>query len=90
MVRSVKRDTKKTTGRRAGHTRVSIKHQVTIPLEAFETAGLKPGDTLKVEANELGRVTLTRLDALLDKYRGALTPGAITNDDIERLRDEWP
>lgn len=89
MAQNVKRDGKR-GDRRAGHTRVSSKHQVTIPREAFETAGLKAGDTVKVEANGPGRVTLTRLDALLDKYRGALTPGAITNDDIGRLRDEWP
>jgi len=69
---------------------VSSKHQVTIPRQAFETAGLKEGDTVKVEANGPGRVTLTRLDELLGKYRGALTPGAITNADIGRLRDEWP
>lgn len=89
MARDVKR-TIRVRGRRAGHTRVSSKHQVTIPREAFETAGLQPGDTVKVEADGPGRVTLTRLDALLEKYRGALTPGAITNDDIGRLRDEWP
>ena len=58
--------------------------------DAFATAGLKAGDSVKVEANGPGRVTLTRLDELLDKYRGALTPGAITNEDIGRLRDEWP
>ena len=26
---------------------------------------------------------------LLAAFRGALTPGAITNEDIERIRDEW-
>ena len=89
MARNVKRDAKR-SGRRSGHTRVSSKHQVTIPRDAFATAGLKAGDSVKVEANGPGRVTLTRLDELLDKYRGALTPGAITNEDIGRLRDEWP
>jgi bifunctional DNA-binding transcriptional regulator/antitoxin component of YhaV-PrlF toxin-antitoxin module len=69
---------------------VSSKHQVTIPRQAFQAAGLKAGDTVKVEAQGPGRVVLTRLDALLDKYRGALTPGAIRNQDIARLRDEWP
>lgn len=69
---------------------MSSKHQVTIPRQAFETAGLKEGDTVKVEANGPGRVTLTRLDELLGKYRRALTPGAITNADIGRRRDEWP
>jgi len=89
MARNVKRAPKR-AARRSGHTRVSSKHQVTIPRQAFETAGLKAGDTVKVEANGPGRVTLTRVDELLGKYRGALTPGVITNEDIGRLRDEWP
>jgi bifunctional DNA-binding transcriptional regulator/antitoxin component of YhaV-PrlF toxin-antitoxin module len=42
-------------------TRVSSKHQVTIPASAFRTAGFAPGDTLKVEAQGAGRVVLTRI-----------------------------
>jgi bifunctional DNA-binding transcriptional regulator/antitoxin component of YhaV-PrlF toxin-antitoxin module len=89
MAHRVKRESKR-SGRRSDHTRVSSKHQVTIPRQAFETAGLSEGDTVRVEANGPGRVTLTRLEELLGKYRGALTPGAITDADIARLRDEWP
>jgi bifunctional DNA-binding transcriptional regulator/antitoxin component of YhaV-PrlF toxin-antitoxin module len=88
MAEEVKRATA-VGGGRAGRTRVSSKHQVTIPREAFQTAGLRAGDTLRVESAGPGRVTLTRLDALLDAYRGALTGGAITNGDLERMRDEW-
>ena len=80
---------KGTSRKREGGSRVSSKHQVTIPIEVFRTAGLSPGDTVKVQAQGPGRITLTRLDVLIDKYRGALTPGAITNADVERLRDEW-
>ena len=43
-------------------TRVSSKHQVTIPAGAFRTAGFAPGDTLKVEAEGAGRVVLTRIE----------------------------
>jgi predicted nucleic acid-binding protein len=52
-------------------TRVSSKHQVTIPAVAFRTAGFAPGDTLKVEAEGAGRVVLTRIDELLDRGRAA-------------------
>ena len=76
-------------GSAPGHTRISSKHQVTIPRGAFREAGLEAGDTLRVEAAGPGRVTLTRLDALLDKYRGALSRGAVTRRDVDRLRDEW-
>jgi AbrB family looped-hinge helix DNA binding protein len=60
---------KKTEGgtRRRNQTKVSSKHQVTIPSGAFHGAGLEPGDTLKVEAMGAGRIVLTRLDELLDR-----------------------
>jgi bifunctional DNA-binding transcriptional regulator/antitoxin component of YhaV-PrlF toxin-antitoxin module len=70
-------------------TRISSKHQVTIPLDAFNGAGFKPGDTVKVEALGPGRVALTRLDSLLETYRGTATPGTAGPDEIDRLRDEW-
>lgn len=70
-------------------TRVSRKNQVTIPVGVLEEAGLSAGETVEVEASGPGRVTVTRLDALLERYRGALEPGAVTNQQLERLRDEW-
>ncbi len=76
-------------GAGVGRTRVSSKHQVTIPRAAFETAGLRTGDTLRVEAAGTGRVTLTRLDALLERYRGALPAQTISNADIEQMREQW-
>lgn len=80
---------KKRPRRRRDHTRISSKHQITIPLDAFVRAGFEAGDTVRVEALGPGRVTLTRLDALLDRYRGSMSPGAVTSEDIERLRGEW-
>ena len=75
--------------RTGGQTRVSSKHQVTIPAEAFRTAGLAPGDTLRVEADGAGRVVMTRLDELLDRYSGCLDPAGGLRAQVERLRDEW-
>src|SRR5215217_5554174 len=45
--------------RRRGFTRLSGKRQVTIPLQALERTGLRPGDELKVEVDAAGRITLT-------------------------------
>jgi AbrB family looped-hinge helix DNA binding protein len=70
-------------------TRVSSKHQVTIPAGAFRTAGFEPGDTLKVEADGAGRVVLTRIDELLDRYSGCLETGGDLRDRVEGLREEW-
>lgn len=70
-------------------TRVSSKHQVTIPAGAFRSAGLEPGDTLKVEADGAGRVVLTRIDELVDRYSGRLETGGDLRGRVEGLRGEW-
>lgn len=70
-------------------TRVSSKHQVTIPAPAFRGAGLQPGDTLRVEAEGTGRVVLTRVDALIERYRGCLSTGGELGRQVRELRQEW-
>lgn len=71
------------------HTRISSKHQVTIPAGAFRSAGFEPGDTLQVEAEGAGRVILTRVDELLDRYSGCLGTGGDLREQVEGLREEW-
>ncbi|MHB8247233.1 MAG: AbrB/MazE/SpoVT family DNA-binding domain-containing protein [Acidimicrobiales bacterium] len=75
--------------RGAGHTRISTKHQVTIPINAFVDAGFKAGDAVTAEALGPGRVVLARQDALLDEFSGALSTRGNLRKMIERLRDEW-
>jgi len=70
-------------------TRVSSKHQVTIPAGPFRAAGFEPGDTLKVEAEGAGRVILTRIDEMLDRYSGCLATGGDLREQVEGLREEW-
>jgi len=70
-------------------TRVSVKHQVTIPSRAFRTAGLEPGDVLRVEAEGVGRVVLTRLDEMVDRYSGCIDTGGDLRERVEGLREEW-
>jgi AbrB family looped-hinge helix DNA binding protein len=74
---------------RRNQTKVSSKHQVTIPAAAFRSAGLEPGDTLRVEADGAGRIVLTRLDELLDRYSGCLDTGGSLRAQVEGLRGEW-
>jgi AbrB family looped-hinge helix DNA binding protein len=76
-------------GGRRNQTKVSSKHQVTIPIAAFRGAGLEPGDTLKVEADGAGRIVLTRLDELLDRYSGCLDSGGALRVQVDGLRGEW-
>jgi AbrB family looped-hinge helix DNA binding protein len=75
---------------RRSQTKVSSKHQVTIPAPAFHGAGLRPGDTLRVQADGAGRLVLTRVEELLDRYSGALDSGGELGAQVEGLRGEWP
>jgi hypothetical protein len=50
---------------------------------------LKPGDAVRAEAIGPGRVVLTRTDALLDEFSGALSTDGALRKAVERLRDEW-
>jgi len=70
-------------------TRVSSKHQVTIPAGAFRMAGFSPGDTLKVEADGAGRVVLTRIEELVNRYSGCLETDGDLRERVEGLREEW-
>jgi len=74
--------------RRRGYTRVSPKHQVTIPAEALAAAGIQVGDRLKVEARPGGELVFTRVHDVLERYAGSLT-GMYPPGYLDELRDEW-
>lgn len=81
--------------RRRGHTRISRKNQVTIPVSVLAATRLGPGQELRVEAAETGAIVLTpvtgrgaRRRAAIARTAGSL-PGVYEPGDLERLRDEW-
>lgn len=74
---------------RRGLTRVSAKHQVTIPSEAFKKAGLVAGDRLRVESSGPGRVVFTRLTDVLDELSGCLSNGGELRRSVDAARNEW-
>ena len=83
---------KKTTGipaRSGGGSRVSSKHQITIPIGAFNEAGLREGDVVQIRAQGRGRVLIARVDDLLDEYAGCLSSGGQLGRAVRGLRDEW-
>jgi AbrB family looped-hinge helix DNA binding protein len=86
MAPNVKKDPQ---ARQRDRTKVSSKHQVTIPVGAFRSAGLQPGDTLRVEADGAGRLVLTRVEELLDRWSGALDSAGDLRAQVEGLRGEW-
>jgi len=73
----------------AGRSRVSSKHQITIPLAAFTEAGLREGDLVQVRAQGHGRVLIARLDDLIDEYAGSLSTGGELGRTVRGARGEW-
>jgi bifunctional DNA-binding transcriptional regulator/antitoxin component of YhaV-PrlF toxin-antitoxin module len=74
--------------RRPGITRVSRKHQVTLPVDVLRDAGLHPGDELRVIADGRGRLVLTAVRDPLEELIGS-APGLSAMTDLEALRNEW-
>jgi len=75
--------------RTAGRSRVSGKHQITIPIGAFSEAGLREGDVMQVRAQGRGRVVIARVDDLVDEFAGALSTGGELGRTVRGLRREW-
>ncbi len=82
-------EVKKSTRHSAGRSRISGKHQITIPISAFSEAGLREGDVVHVEAQGRGRVVVARIDDLIDEYAGCLRTGGELRRTVGRLRQEW-
>jgi bifunctional DNA-binding transcriptional regulator/antitoxin component of YhaV-PrlF toxin-antitoxin module len=74
--------------RRRGATRISSKHQITIPADALRAAGLEVGERVVAHADGPGRVVLEREHDVIAEFAGALT-GAYTRDELDGLRAEW-
>lgn len=79
---------KRVKNRRRGYTRVSAKHQVTLPIATLRDAGIRTGDTLRAEVRGPGEVVLIRDEDPLDRFAGALT-GAFAPGELDELRDGW-
>jgi bifunctional DNA-binding transcriptional regulator/antitoxin component of YhaV-PrlF toxin-antitoxin module len=88
MATQVKKS-KRSAGRGAGRSRVSSKHQITIPIGAFSDAGLREGDVVQVKAQGRGRVLIARMDDLIDEYAGCLSTGGELGRTVRGLREEW-
>jgi bifunctional DNA-binding transcriptional regulator/antitoxin component of YhaV-PrlF toxin-antitoxin module len=67
--------------------RISTKHQVTLPVESLEAAGLRPGDEVTIEAEGADRIVVRRaasdLVSALGVFDGLYEPG-----HLEKLRSE--
>lgn len=71
-----------------GTTRISPKHQITLPVAALRESGLEIGDRLKVIESGPGHIHLIRIDNLVAEFAGALT-GRIDRTLLDELDTEW-
>lgn len=74
--------------RRKGFTRISAKHQATLPVEALRKAGLKAGDELRVVAAGAGRLVLERDQDAIERHAGGAR-GVYREGELDDLRNEW-
>ncbi len=86
---------KRVKNRRAGYTRLSPKHQVTIPARIVAETGVQAGTEFSVSAEPDGRIVLhpvedpgTRRLQAINETAGSLA-GVWRPGDLDRLRDEW-
>jgi bifunctional DNA-binding transcriptional regulator/antitoxin component of YhaV-PrlF toxin-antitoxin module len=67
--------------------KISSKHQVTLPVETLEAAGLRAGDEVMVEAEGVDRIVVHRAPANLASSLGVFD-GLYDPGYLERLRSE--
>ena len=70
-------------------TRLSSKHQATIPVAVLAEAGVRAGERLRVEALGPGRIVLTRAEDSFDELLGAVGDDVYPPGYLEDLRREW-
>jgi AbrB family looped-hinge helix DNA binding protein len=70
-------------------SRVSRKHQVTLPVSVLKDAGLAAGDEVVIRAIGHGRIEVERAEDVIDRFAGSLPPGTYPRGYLNRLRDEW-
>lgn len=70
-------------------SKVSGKHQITLPVRVLKDAGLAAGDEVVIRAVGRGRIEVESAEALIDRYAGALPAGTYSRGYLDRLRDEW-
>lgn len=70
-------------------SKVSRKHQVTIPVRVLREAGPAAADEVVIRAAGEGRIELERADDLVRRFAGSLPAGTDPPGHLDELRGEW-
>lgn len=70
-------------------SKLSRKHQITIPVRVLRESGLSAGDDVVVRSAGPGRVEIERVEDLIERFAGSLPPGTYPRGHLDELRDEW-
>jgi antitoxin component of MazEF toxin-antitoxin module len=65
---------------------IEKRRKLGLPGHVLEQAGLKPGDRVHVQVRRDGRIMITPMTDLLDKYAGAI-PGITAVTRLEEQQD---
>jgi antitoxin component of MazEF toxin-antitoxin module len=65
---------------------IEKRRKLGLPSQVLEQAGLEPGDRVHVQVRRDGRIMITPVTDLLDKYAGAI-PGITAATRLEEQQD---
>jgi AbrB family looped-hinge helix DNA binding protein len=70
-------------------SKLSSKHQITIPVRILREAGLAAGDEVVIRSSGHGRIEIERAEDLVRRYAGSLPAGTYPAGYLDQLRSEW-